>query len=84
MGKVDTTLFVKNEDQDILVYKFMLMILCSTNESLCKGFSSYISKGFSLDSKLMKTIKKYPSIKQNMLKIYLKGFGLTTQKPKIL
>jgi len=39
-GKVDTTLFLKGENNDI--------ILCATNESLCKDFSKSIQGEFKI------------------------------------
>ena len=47
MGKMDTTLFVKHKNQDILVQIYVNdIIFCSTNESMCKEFSSCMSKEF--------------------------------------
>lgn len=40
MGKIDSTLLVKNKDQDILVVQVYIddIIFGSPNESLCKQF----------------------------------------------
>ena len=48
MGKADTTLFVKHKNQDILIVQIYIddIIFGSTNELLCKGFSSCMSKEF--------------------------------------
>ena len=45
MSKVDTTLFVKHKNQDILVVQIYVddIIFGSTNELLCKEFSSLSS-----------------------------------------
>ena len=46
MGKADTTFFVKHKNQNILVVQIYSddIIFCSTNELLCKEFSSCMSK----------------------------------------
>ena len=50
MGKADTTLFVKHKSQDILIVQIYVhdIIFCSTNELLCKEFSSCMSKEFEM------------------------------------
>ena len=50
MGKADTTLFVKHKNQDILIVQIYVddIIFCSTNESMCKEFSSCMSKEFEM------------------------------------
>ena len=50
MGKVDSTLFIKNKGHDILLVQIYVddIILGSTNESLCKEFSSFMSKEFEM------------------------------------
>ena len=50
MGKADTTLFIKQKNQDILVVQIYVddIIFGSTNQSLCKGFSSCMSKEFEM------------------------------------
>ena len=50
MGKADTTLFIKNKNQDILIVQIYVdaIIFGSTNEFLCKEFSSCKSKEFEM------------------------------------
>ena len=50
MGKADTTIFVKHKNQDILIVQIYVddIIFCSTNELLCKEFSSCMSKEFEM------------------------------------
>ncbi|KAH9649201.1 Integrase catalytic domain-containing protein [Citrus sinensis] len=50
MGKADTTLFVKHKNQDILIVQIYVddIIFCSTNELLCKDFSSCMSQEFEM------------------------------------
>ena len=50
MGKIDTTLFVKHKNEDIFVVQIYVddIIFCSTNELLCKEFSSCMSKEFEM------------------------------------
>ena len=50
MGKVDNTLFIKNKGHDILLVQIYMdnIIFGSTNESLCKEFSSFMSKEFEM------------------------------------
>ena len=50
MGKADTTLFVKCKNQDIVIVQIYVddIIFGSTNELLCKKFSSYMSKEFEM------------------------------------
>ena len=50
MGKVNTTLFVKHKNQDIFIVQIYVedIIFGSTNQSLCKEFSSCMSKEFEM------------------------------------
>ena len=50
MGKMDIALFVKHKNQDIIVVQIYVddIIFGSTNELLCKEFSSYMSKEFEM------------------------------------
>ena len=50
MGKVDTILFIKHKNQDILIIQIYVHgnIFGSTNEFLCKEFSSCMSKEFEM------------------------------------
>ena len=50
MGKADTTLFVKYKNQDILIVQIYVddIIFGSTNELLCKDFSSCMSQEFEM------------------------------------
>ncbi|KAH9689830.1 Integrase catalytic domain-containing protein [Citrus sinensis] len=50
MGKADTTLFVKHKNQDILIVQIYVddIIFGSTNELLCKDFSSCMSQEFEM------------------------------------
>ena len=49
MGKANTTLFVKYKDQGILVQIYIDdIIFSSTNEFLCKEFSSCMSREFEM------------------------------------
>ena len=66
MGKADTTLFVKYKNQDILVQIYVdNIIFGSTNELLCKEFSSCMSKEFEIS--MMGELKYFLGlqIKQN-------------------
>ena len=47
-GKVDTILFTKYVDNDILIVQIYVddIIFGSTNEKLCKDFESYMKKEF--------------------------------------
>ena len=48
-GKVDTTLFTKHVDYDILIVQIYVdIIFGSTNEMLCKDFESCIKKEFEM------------------------------------
>ena len=50
MGKTDTTLFIKHTNQDILTVQIYVddIIFGSTNEFMCKEFSSCMSKEFEM------------------------------------
>ena len=50
MGKADTTLFVQHKDKGILVVQIYVddIIFGSTNELLCKEFSSCMSNEFEM------------------------------------
>src|SRR4051812_31642403 len=50
IGKVDTTLFIKTIDKDILVIQIYVddIIFGSTNENLCKKFSETMKKKFEM------------------------------------
>ena len=96
MGKADTTLFVKYKNQDILVVLVYVddIIFDSTNESLCKEFSSCMSKEFEMS--MMEELKYFLGlqIKQNeegifinqgkYVKDLLKRFGIDDSKTKAL
>ena len=60
MGKADTTLFIKYKNQDILVVQIYVdnIIFGSTNESMCKEFSSCTSKEFEMS--MMGELKYFP------------------------
>ncbi|WP_251363028.1 reverse transcriptase domain-containing protein, partial [Escherichia coli] len=49
-GKVDTTLFIKHVKNDILIVQIYVddIIFGSTNENLCKNFSSLMQKEFEM------------------------------------
>ena len=57
MGKVDTTLFIKHKNQDILIVQIYVddIIFGSANELLCKEFSSCMSKEFEMS--MMRELK---------------------------
>ncbi|KAH9750874.1 hypothetical protein KPL71_014049 [Citrus sinensis] len=94
MGKADTTLFVKHKNQDILIVQTYVddIIFCSTNELLCKEFSSCMSKEFEMS--MMGELKYFLGlqIKQNeegifinqakYVKDLLKRFGIDDSKTK--
>ncbi|KAH9744129.1 hypothetical protein KPL70_003555 [Citrus sinensis] len=94
MGKADTTLFIKNKNQDILVVQICVddIIFGSTNESLCKEFSSCMSKEFEMS--MMGELKYFLGlqIKQNnegifinqakYVKDLLKRFGIDESNTK--
>ncbi|KAH9657669.1 CCHC-type domain-containing protein [Citrus sinensis] len=67
MGKTDTTLFVKHKNQDILIVQIYIddIIFGSTNELLCKDFSSCMSQEFEMS--MMGELKYFLGlqIKQN-------------------
>ena len=79
-GKVDTTLFTKHVDDDILIKQIYDddIIFESTNEKLCKYFELCIEKEFeismmggptiSLDSKSSKSVMGSSSIKPSAQK----------------
>ena len=94
MGKADTTLFVKHKNKDILVVQIYVddIIFGSTNELLCKEFSSYMSNEFEMS--MMRELKDFVGlqIKQNeegifinqakYVKDLLKRFGINDSKIK--
>ncbi|KAH9670869.1 Integrase catalytic domain-containing protein [Citrus sinensis] len=94
MGKADTTLFVKYKNQDILIVQIYVddIIFGSTNELLCKEFSSCMSKEFEMS--MMGELKYFLGlqIKQNeegifinqakYVKDLLKRFGIDDSKTK--
>ena len=67
MGKADTTLFVKHKNKNILVVQIYIddIIFGSTNELLCKEFSSCMSNEFEMS--MMGELKYFLGlqIKQN-------------------
>ncbi|KAH9799739.1 hypothetical protein KPL71_000448 [Citrus sinensis] len=73
MGKADTTLFVKHKNQDILIVQIYVddIIFCSTNELLCKDFSSCMSQEFEMS--IMGELKYFLGlqIKQNEEGIFI-------------
>ncbi|KAH9648834.1 hypothetical protein KPL70_025758 [Citrus sinensis] len=73
MGKADTTLFVKHKNQDILIVQIYVddIIFGSTNELLCKEFSSCMSKEFEMS--MMGELKYFLGlqIKQNEEGIFI-------------
>ncbi|KAH9705964.1 hypothetical protein KPL70_012065 [Citrus sinensis] len=73
MGKVDTTLFVKHKNQDILIVQIYVddIIFGSTNELLCKDFSSCMSQEFEMS--MMGELKYFLGlqIKQNEQGIFI-------------
>ncbi|KAH9658467.1 CCHC-type domain-containing protein [Citrus sinensis] len=73
MGKTDTTLFVKYKNQDILIVQIYVddIIFGSTNELLCKEFSSCMSKEFEMS--MMGELKYFLGlqIKQNEEGIFI-------------
>ncbi|KAH9801429.1 hypothetical protein KPL71_001026 [Citrus sinensis] len=73
MGKADTTIFVKHKNQDILIVQIYVddIIFCSTNELLCKDFSSCMSQEFEMS--MMKELKYFLGlqIKQNEKGIFI-------------
>ncbi|KAH9656139.1 hypothetical protein KPL70_022564 [Citrus sinensis] len=94
MGKADTTLFVKHKNQDILIVQIYVddIIFGSTNELLCKEFSSCMSKEFEMS--MMGELKYFLGlqIKQNeegifinqakYVKDLLKRFSIDDSKTK--
>ncbi|KAH9780087.1 Integrase catalytic domain-containing protein [Citrus sinensis] len=94
MGKADTTLFVKHNNQGILIVQIYVddIIFGSTNELLCKEFSSCMSKEFEMS--MMRELKYFLGlqIKQNeegifinqakYVKDLLKRFGIDDSKTK--
>ncbi|KAK9185082.1 hypothetical protein WN943_025435 [Citrus x changshan-huyou] len=73
MGKADTTLFVKHKNQDILIVQIYVddIIFGSTNELLCKDFSSCMSQEFEIS--MMGELKYFLGlqIKQNEEGIFI-------------
>ncbi|KAH9687354.1 Integrase catalytic domain-containing protein [Citrus sinensis] len=73
MGKMDTTLFVKHKNQDILIVQIYVddIIFGSTNELLCKDFSSRMSQEFEMS--MMGELKYFIrlQIKQNEEGIFI-------------
>lgn len=73
MGKADTTLFVKHKNQDILIVQIYVddIIFDSTNELLCKDFSSCMSQEFEMS--MMGELKYFLGlqIKQNEEGIFI-------------
>ncbi|KAH9697097.1 hypothetical protein KPL71_023471 [Citrus sinensis] len=73
IGKADTTLFVKHKNQDILIVQIYVddIIFCSTNELLCKDFSSCMSQEFEMS--MMGELKYFLGlqIKQNEEGIFI-------------
>ncbi|KAH9802197.1 hypothetical protein KPL71_001280 [Citrus sinensis] len=73
MGKADTTLFVKHKNQDILIVQISVddIIFGSTNELLCKDFSSCMSQEFEMS--MMGELKYFLGlqIKQNEEGIFI-------------
>ncbi|KAH9697684.1 hypothetical protein KPL71_023711 [Citrus sinensis] len=73
IGKADTTLFVKHKNQDILIVQIYVddIIFGSTNELLCKEFSSCMSKEFEMS--MMGELKYFLGlqIKQNEEGIFI-------------
>ncbi|KAH9750255.1 hypothetical protein KPL71_013814 [Citrus sinensis] len=73
MGKADTTLFVKHKNQDILIVQIYVddIIFGSTNELLCKDFSSRMSQEFEMS--MMGELKYFLGlqIKQNEEGIFI-------------
>ncbi|KAK9195176.1 hypothetical protein WN943_003295 [Citrus x changshan-huyou] len=73
MEKADTTIFVKHKSQDILVVQIYVddIIFVSTNELLCKEFSSCMSKEFEMN--MMGELKYFfgLQIKQNEKQIFI-------------
>ncbi|KAH9657240.1 Integrase catalytic domain-containing protein [Citrus sinensis] len=73
MGKADTTLFVKHKNQDILIVQIYIddIIFGSTNELLCKDFSSCMSQKFEMS--MMGELKYFLGlqIKQNEEGIFI-------------
>ncbi|KAH9762390.1 hypothetical protein KPL70_000794 [Citrus sinensis] len=73
MGKADTTLFVKHKNQDILIVQIYVddIIFGSTNELLCKDFSSCMSQEFEMS--MMGELKYFLGlqIKQNEEGIFI-------------
>ncbi|KAH9778649.1 hypothetical protein KPL71_007414 [Citrus sinensis] len=73
MGKADTTLFVKHKNQDILIVQIYVddIIFGSTNELLCKDFSSCMSQEFEMS--MMGELKYFLGlqIKQNKEGIFI-------------
>ncbi|KAH9763753.1 hypothetical protein KPL70_001275 [Citrus sinensis] len=73
MGKADTTLFVKHKNQDILIVQIYVddIIFGSTNELLCKEFSSCMSQEFEMS--MMGELKYFLGlqIKQNEEGIFI-------------
>ena len=72
-GKADTTLFVKHKNQDILIVQIYVddIIFGSTNELLCKDFSSCMSQEFEMS--MMGELKYFIGlqIKQNEERIFI-------------
>jgi len=73
MGNADTTLFVKHKNQDILIVQIYVVdiIFGSTNELLCKEFSSCMSIEFEMS--MMGELKYFLrlQIKQNEEGIFI-------------
>ncbi|KAH9697387.1 hypothetical protein KPL71_023585 [Citrus sinensis] len=73
MGKADRTLFVKHKNQDILIVQIYVddIIFGSTNEFLCKDFSSCMSQEFEMS--MMGELKYFIGlqIKQNEEGIFI-------------
>ena len=75
MGKVDTTLFIKHKNQDILIVQIYVddIIFGSTNDFLCEEFSSCMSKEF--DMSMMGELKYFLG-----WEIYSRGSDLKMEK----
>ena len=91
-GKVDTTLFIKHVDSDILIVQIYVddIIFGSTNELLCKEFEQCMQREFEmslmselnyfLDSKSSKCVMGFSYVKPSIPRNSSRSLGLKTQK----
>ena len=94
MGKIDTTLFIKQKDNDMLIVQIYVddIIFGATNVSLCEEFAKYMHSEFEMSMMgelnfflglQIKQLKKGTFINQaNYVRDLLKKYNLEKVKTK--